>query len=438
MKHTISLFCLALATSIGCQQNSVNPAAHTNLNGPKSRTTIILVHGTYGGNSEWVLEVDGMVTFASEIRNSAGAQNTRIEPFLWRTSIHHEARNTAARDLARLIDSDKLKNDRIIVVGHSHGGNVALASAGHTKRSIDTVICLATPHIHLGVSNSKKKQWVPVYCSPSSRRNIRKIINIQMRFDSVVQVWSKLRNGIDERQAIQSTTEWRSIIGNPRILDDGGAVKEFIEDVLDVNLVNNLAITEQLSLSDSEICLPCEIRDESAHNAIHSCRMGHILGISIASDFDQHSLEYLATTVIPIQSGDGEPISTNQQANVEKRFSNYKIQSGWTLMQLTAQLVKTERQDTNSWDLDGSSPDLYATGTFQGIGFSTRTVMDSRTATWGPIVHFRQGAKVHIAVFDEDILSSEKMGLFVVEAGQDHEFEGKAISLVLVWKKSHY
>lgn len=122
--------------------------------------TVFVVHGTYDATSDWVRDLPGKVTFTSELKRCLGDDRTTIEPFMWRSSIHHTARMQAADNLAELLDHPRLDGRQVVLIGHSHGGNVCLAAAGKCRRSIDATICLATPHFHV-MTQSSTLQSIP-------------------------------------------------------------------------------------------------------------------------------------------------------------------------------------------------------------------------------------------------------------------------------------
>jgi hypothetical protein len=104
-----------------------------------AHTVIILVHGTWGQEGSWY-QPGGK--FYTELQKS----NPHLVSFVWVAHNRHEARVNAARNLAALIMSYP-EDVSLILVGHSHGGNVInLASQLITdSHRIEAVFSLATP-----------------------------------------------------------------------------------------------------------------------------------------------------------------------------------------------------------------------------------------------------------------------------------------------------
>ncbi|MEA3004614.1 MAG: hypothetical protein QOH81_3402 [Sphingomonadales bacterium] len=110
----------------------------------ETRDCIILVHGTWGQESNWTKA--GSPLFRT-LDRMPGASH-EIRHFEWSGRNCHAARRRAASDLARSLRSEDMDEFRHIhLLGHSHGGNVALAAASLAPRRVSSVITLATPFI---------------------------------------------------------------------------------------------------------------------------------------------------------------------------------------------------------------------------------------------------------------------------------------------------
>ncbi|WP_292532921.1 alpha/beta fold hydrolase [Methylocystis sp.] len=70
-----------------------------------------------------------------------------IKAFTWPGSHHQAVRHAAASELALLLNELRDKRQRIIVIGHSHGGNVALQAAYQAPLAQVELITLDTPFI---------------------------------------------------------------------------------------------------------------------------------------------------------------------------------------------------------------------------------------------------------------------------------------------------
>lgn len=111
---------------------------------------LILVHGTWAKRAKWVEEggkVDQAIRSALHAKGTVEKINT--VPFRWNGRNSFTGRAEAIDDLkTELQNISVLDPDaKIYIVGHSHGGNVALQAASAVAESIPVhgVICLATP-----------------------------------------------------------------------------------------------------------------------------------------------------------------------------------------------------------------------------------------------------------------------------------------------------
>jgi len=86
----------------------------------KLNSVIILVHGTFAINQDWYKPNSD---FYIELEQQAKLQNQNLVPFSWAAENNYKSRLTAAEILAKLILSYP-ENETIILIGHSHGGNV--------------------------------------------------------------------------------------------------------------------------------------------------------------------------------------------------------------------------------------------------------------------------------------------------------------------------
>lgn len=112
-----------------------------------NNTTYIIVHGTWAKAEEWYQDGgDFFDTLYSVTDNS-----DTITSFVWSGSCFESARTMAAHHLALVIESTK--TEKLVVIAHSHGGNVALKAAEFLSlyklsKTIDILILFGTPHYH--------------------------------------------------------------------------------------------------------------------------------------------------------------------------------------------------------------------------------------------------------------------------------------------------
>jgi hypothetical protein len=404
------------------------------------RVAVFIVHGTYDATSDWVKEIAGSVTFASEIRRGIGEQITHVEPFLWRSSIHHDQRMRAADDLAQLLDEERFQNDRIVLIGHSHGGNVCLAAAGKCRRKIDAVVCLATPCLCLLTRDDESQPLsLPIYCSPQARENIRTIMTLTAFEDSVVTNLADLRKGIDEHAAVAETRGWQLAFNYPRLLDDGGVIQEIVEDILSVKLSSNLKCSPDLGIADHNVFVACEADGLWAHSVVHSCRVGQLLGTIIRDDFSVESMWYLRTLVLPKDADSGGPLPSDAY----QKWRSGHIHSGWTLTSLRVASLSAKRPNGRNWDLDGSRPDLRARFVHDGNRVrATNVVTDAAERLWHPWHHFPTGGNASLQVWDVDPTREEFIGEIIIDGAADRSppetIETGSFTAELIWTQSHY
>lgn len=114
---------------------------------PKKRVIIFLVHGTYARKALWTQK-------GSKLRSAVEASfagEAQFREFLWSGRNSFSARNKAAIELGKELNQTATENPKIpiILIGHSHGGNVALKSLDYSQasESVAGVICLSTPFL---------------------------------------------------------------------------------------------------------------------------------------------------------------------------------------------------------------------------------------------------------------------------------------------------
>jgi pimeloyl-ACP methyl ester carboxylesterase len=121
---------------------------------------IVLIHGTWAANAEWTY-ADSSISQA--LRRAF--PDSSIQRFSWSGSNSAEQRYQAASDLAEKVVTEwkSGSSDDWVLIGHSHGGNVAIAAASInaqvgadqdaekpvSPRSSPSVrvVCLATPFL---------------------------------------------------------------------------------------------------------------------------------------------------------------------------------------------------------------------------------------------------------------------------------------------------
>ena len=128
----------------------------------------------------------------------------------------------SARALAETIDKKSKGFSRIVLVGHSHGGNICLAASGLCKRKIEAVFCLATPHVHLETKLADGRILnLPIYCKPRTWTNTGKIFTLAPDTDLVASIWAGVFPGVKDSQGLQNAEDWIEVYRDePRLVLD--------------------------------------------------------------------------------------------------------------------------------------------------------------------------------------------------------------------------
>lgn len=127
---------------------------------------VILVHGSFATNTQWH-QPEG--EFYETLKNSAQLLDKKLISFLWSGDPKVKSIQKAGKLLAEVIKS-YLPNNEIIIIGHSHGGNV-IAQASELLSPLPTEKTLSTiPHI---IQSSTIPNLAPALSwTPTGRCNI--------------------------------------------------------------------------------------------------------------------------------------------------------------------------------------------------------------------------------------------------------------------------
>jgi pimeloyl-ACP methyl ester carboxylesterase len=104
---------------------------------------VILVHGTFARSAAWTRKGKLYSALKTHLPGSI------ILSYDWSGWNSNASRLKAAKGLTRLLRELRLKNpgQRIVVIGHSHAGNVILSALKTDGALADAVVCLATPFL---------------------------------------------------------------------------------------------------------------------------------------------------------------------------------------------------------------------------------------------------------------------------------------------------
>jgi carboxylesterase len=173
---------------------------------------IYIIHGTnvhawwyrllFGSRAWW----KPSSSFAEAVRAGfAGACQVRTHE--WTGRNRHSDRVAAAESLAARIRREYRKDDRIHLVGHSHGGNIALLAAHSLDEPfIETIVLLATPHmaVFYAADGRKARRWL--YWGQAAEKT-RMIWNLYSPQDMVQTFLSNLFNGVSLRTSARRVRE---------------------------------------------------------------------------------------------------------------------------------------------------------------------------------------------------------------------------------------
>jgi pimeloyl-ACP methyl ester carboxylesterase len=109
--------------------------------------TFVFVHGTFAKKANWPLLQDGLSETATSLNEQA-----YFEQVPWSGSNHTWAREQAARDILKVVESAKVNRpqEKIFLIGHSHGGSaIAYFLKAHASATANILgaAFLSTPFV---------------------------------------------------------------------------------------------------------------------------------------------------------------------------------------------------------------------------------------------------------------------------------------------------
>jgi pimeloyl-ACP methyl ester carboxylesterase len=142
---TLPLFAMSLGLYLWVPTLTVEPIAELSAT---PQYVVVLVHGTWATGAAWLKEASAL---RRELSQQVEAEVLWV-PFLWTGRNTHRARMRAATQLASLLCGLRARfaTEKLLVIGHSHGGNVALYASRLLPPActIEGVVCLSTPFFH--------------------------------------------------------------------------------------------------------------------------------------------------------------------------------------------------------------------------------------------------------------------------------------------------
>ncbi len=422
------------------------PLQFSRLKGP---VKIFLVHGSFAGNETWPLIVEGKVSFASELKRAAG-NNSTIHHFVWSGQNNHQARLNAADNLAHEIEEFTDTEDRVAIIGHSHGGNVALLAASKINRPVDLVVCLSTPHLYLIMQDPNGEEVpLPVYCPPQNQKQIKDIVCINPDNDRVPDFWAEV-NGVNDDSAIGLTRSWRRAqqlilpkVSSP--FHDLAARVGLTDEIVNLESRDELIVTKHNIKYRSDVS-----GVDMKHSVVHSCRMGFILGKVVRHGMSDRMAEYLGTIYQQSPSDDGATVEEEVIELVRKQ--HYKdIEHPQSQVALRIKSVEMEVKKGSALALaDEELPDLYfvITDLEDKKVFRVDEADDGLIASWD----FNAFEKLlpvlgtgKLQVWDDDTFSDDPIGEPVIFtlSFKPNQFERKMevttehYSITIHWQRLH-
>lgn len=124
------------------------------------RLIVLAIHGTFAPDADWAQPGS---TLHQLIQSEPGSIHINWVPFSWSGGNSHSARELASTGLAKKVDDLSIQNPNadIHLIGHSHGGNVALMMlSAHLdiRPKVASVICLSTPFLKFDVGGVEQHQ----------------------------------------------------------------------------------------------------------------------------------------------------------------------------------------------------------------------------------------------------------------------------------------
>lgn len=412
------------------------------------RFVVFLVPGTYSNAEDWFLRVPGHATFASELCRALGP-DTQWHSEVWASALDHKTRCKVAENLAAHIDEATTDDDRVVLVGHSHGGNIALLATAKVKRPVFAAVCLGTPHVYLKMAQSDRNDRnrtyaLPVYCPPETLRNARHIVTMTARHDAVPSRWADLRRGLDENDALHATRGWQTRLSSLSLPDDGDPCRELWACFTGTKMVDHLFTTGGLNVASDNIVFPSFVPDNlgrGAHQSVHSRRMGYVLGTALKQNFDEPSRAALRTLTQWPDSDSGQKMPLAEFQKWERRKQPDFDHVGWLLTEV--HLDASSDIDRQKYWLS-SDPDPYfilsADRPARTI-FRAETRRDTKQARWtveNCFVH--KSDRAEFAVYEANTLGHVLLGSEKLPAKSGSlptQLKGPGWSARLTWQSLH-
>jgi hypothetical protein len=141
--------CVSPTSPHHCDSRGRDPRSIDNCAQDGAPHVFTLIHGTRSPQAAWTAESS---ILCNALRARFG-NATRFHQFVWSGKNSVFARQQAAAVLEDELGTSiaELPAARHYLIGHSHGGNIALKALGrrHLANAVAGVACLSTPFIHI-------------------------------------------------------------------------------------------------------------------------------------------------------------------------------------------------------------------------------------------------------------------------------------------------
>jgi carboxylesterase len=250
-----------------------------------------LANGGYAWWRRWSL-------FCWELRRAIG-RVCEIREFRWSGRNTHQARLEAGTRLAKIIASDS-SGRKIHIVGHSHGGNVALTAVNQLQpHRAESVILLANPNIAVREADSSRR-WL--YWGEAAER-VPRIWNLYSPQDIVQCRLVRLFHGIHDANR-------KDLLFQPTYESPSGKVQN-----------RQILWAERLA----------------AHRAMHSGSMGAVVGLLLRGETFDDALK-------------GAGLSAEEPNAFQDR-------GGWPGIEQTQEMIR-QRGDPRAFDFGAGGKDV--------------------------------------------------------------------------------
>jgi len=361
-----------------------------------AREIVFIVPGTLGNAETWFTQPAGQVTFASELRRGF-ERDVTARRLLWDGGYRQEHRERAAEHLAREIDSQSADYDRVHVVGHSHGGNVALMAARRAERFVDTIVCLATPHLYFEMARAPSREtvWVPLLVTPDLADHVGRIVNVHSTRDVVVDSVADWIDGMTVAEATERTRPWRRA-DQELTLYENDAISHLVGSSR-VRAGASLLVDELALIED--VAIPTTAGSGlDVHVMMHGRRMGHALGLVLSGAPAEPILKHVLVTD---ETDRGEAIPAEAARSGEADPVGAWIATA--RVRVRPDLVALDEDE--GWDFDGSLPDLQ-------LRIDDEVVLEEGDALelQGEAEWLVPDGRWALAVVDSDLMTNEPIG----------------------------